>query len=126
MGGNEYRLLYPQRDITINDTNDGFNVNQQGTGDIIEFFDNGVSVFRIADGGGITSTGSYTYADDALLRLGTDGDIVFLNRSTALGANTPLTSVLIGTPVTPAIALNSLIISNVTASGDILLVGNLG
>ena len=65
-------------------------------------------------------------ADDALILLGTDSDQVLLNRSTALLANTALTSVLIGVPISPALAANSLIISNATASGDILIAGNLG
>ena len=64
--------------------------------------------------------------DDVLFRLGTDGDHVFLNRSSILNANTSLTNVLIGTPVAQALAANSLIISNVTASGDIAMYGNLG
>lgn len=64
--------------------------------------------------------------DDTPLELGTDADAVLTLRSTALDANTALTGVLVGTPVTPAVAANSLIISNVTASGDILLAGNLG
>ena len=76
--------------------------------------------------GASTITGSLTIADDVVLGLGTGGDIALVNRSTILAANTALTSVLIGTPVTPAVAANSLIISNVTASGDILLAGNLG
>ena len=64
--------------------------------------------------------------DDILLKLGTDADQVLLNRSTILAANTALTSVLIGTPVAAAIAANSLMISNVTASGDIALYVNKG
>ncbi len=64
--------------------------------------------------------------DDILLSLGTDGDNVFLNRSTVLNANTSLTGVLIGTPVAQAIAANSLMISNVTASGDVAIYTNLG
>ena len=63
--------------------------------------------------------------DDVLLRFGDGGDQVLLNRSTALNANTALTNVLIGTPVTPALAANSLIISDITASGDLLLATNL-
>lgn len=65
-------------------------------------------------------------ADDLLLRFGTDSDGVILNRSTALAADTALTNVLIGTPVSEALAANSLIISNVTAAGDIALYGNRG
>jgi len=67
-----------------------------------------------------------TIADDGLLGLGTDGDGVILNRSTSLGANTALSSVLIGTPVTGALPANSLMISDVTASGDIAFYANTG
>lgn len=64
--------------------------------------------------------------DDVLYRLGTDGDQVMLNRSTTLGANTALTNALLGTPVTEALAANSLLISGVTASGSIMVAGNRG
>jgi len=43
-----------------------------------------------------------------------------------LTANTALAGVLIGTPVTPALAADSLIIANATANGDILIAGNDG
>ncbi len=64
--------------------------------------------------------------DDVLFKLGTDGDILALNRSTSLAGNTALTGILLGTPVTEAIAANSLIISNITASGDIAFYVNKG
>ncbi len=64
--------------------------------------------------------------DDVLFKIGTDADNVLLNRSAILNANTALTSVLIGTPVAQAIAANSLMISNVTASGDIAMYVNKG
>lgn len=74
----------------------------------------------------LSSSAAIDIADDILLTLGTDGDQVLLNRSSVLNANTSLASVLIGTPVASALAANSLIISNVTASGDIAMYGNLG
>ena len=43
------------------------------------------------------------------------------HRTTILGANTAIATVVVGTPVTPAIAANSLIVSNITADGDILI-----
>jgi hypothetical protein len=64
--------------------------------------------------------------DDALLEFGTDQDAVIVLRSTTLAANTTLTGVLIGTPVTSALAANSLIIANVTSNGDILIAANRG
>lgn len=64
--------------------------------------------------------------DNILFTLGTDGDSVLVHNSAGLAANTALASVLIGTPVAQAIAANSLIVSNVTASGDIALYVNTG
>lgn len=72
------------------------------------------------------SGGQYTIPDDISLRWGTDGDIASRLRSTTLGANTALTGVIVGTPVTPAIAANSFILSNVTADGDILVAAQTG
>lgn len=74
----------------------------------------------------LTSSTAIDLFDDILLTFGNDSDIVMLNRSTGLNANTALANVLIGTPVSQAIAANSLMISNVTASGDIAMYGNLG
>lgn len=62
--------------------------------------------------------------------LGDDSDVVFFLRTTTLAADTALSvdsdDVLVGTPVTEALAADSLIISNVTASGDILIAANRG
>ena len=44
----------------------------------------------------------------------------------ALGANTAVTGVLVGTPVVPAIAVDSIVISGQVASGDILIAANAG
>lgn len=68
----------------------------------------------------------FTVEDDVLFGFGTDGDIVLVNRSTTLAANTAVTNALLGTPVTPALAADSLILSNRTADGDFLLAANLG
>ena len=70
--------------------------------------------------------GGVTIADNKLLAVGEDSDGAIVNSSAGLSANTALTGVLIGTPVTPAIAANSIVISNVTASGDIMMTGNTG
>lgn len=69
--------------------------------------------------GAQTVSATQTYADDTLLRFGTDGDEVLVSRSTTLAANTALTSVLVGTPASAATPANSLLMSNVTADGDI-------
>lgn len=62
---------------------------------------------------------AFRFNDNILFTLGTDDDIAFVNRSTALGANTALTGVLVGTPVSAATPANSALVSNVTADGDI-------
>ena len=71
-----------------------------------------------------------TYPNDRPLILGQQADGVLILRSAALGANTALTvggrAILVGTPVTSAVAASSLILSNVTASGDILIAANRG
>ena len=74
----------------------------------------------------LTSTAAKDVLDDILFTLGTDGDGAILNRSSTLTANTALTNVLIGTPVTPALAANSLIIANKTQDGDVLFAVNDG
>lgn len=83
------------------------------------------SSIQIAGGGGLLIS-SPDVGDDVLFELGADSDQVLLNRSTTLTADTALTGVLIGTPDTPALAANSLIIANATANGDILIAGNDG
>lgn len=80
----------------------------------------------VSNAGSLTISGGFGLLDDQLLTLGTTLDQVLLNRSTSLNANTALTSVLIGTPVAKAIAANSLMISNITASGGIALYVNKG
>lgn len=67
-----------------------------------------------------------SYGDNVLFNLGTDLDIAMVNRSSVLNANTALTGVIVGTPVTPAVAANSLIVGNKTADGDILFVAQTG
>jgi len=67
-----------------------------------------------------------TITDDILFRLGTDSDQVFLNRTATLTADEELANVIVGTSVHPATAANSLIMSNITSDGDILMLGNDG
>lgn len=74
----------------------------------------------------LVDSGTTEWGDDALLTLGNDNDQVLLNRSTSLSANTAVTSAIVGTPVVAAIPANSLIISNVTADGDQVLIGQTG
>jgi len=74
----------------------------------------------------LASTATPDVLDNILFTLGTSKDIAQLLRTATLTANTALTNVLIGTPVTPALAANSLIVSNVTADGDMLFAVNDG
>lgn len=64
--------------------------------------------------------------DDDRLTFGDDNDVAMTLRSSTLSANTALTGVIVGTPVVPAVAANSFILGNITADGDILLVGQTG
>lgn len=64
--------------------------------------------------------------DNIPLAFGTESDVVAVLRSTILNANTALTGVVVGTPVTPAVAANSLILANITADGDILIATQTG
>lgn len=72
------------------------------------------------------STTEFGLPDNVSLELGTDDDTVLRHRAATLAADTALTDVLAGTPVSPALAANSSIISNVTANGDLLLAVNTG
>ena len=84
------------------------------------------SSITIASGNTLTSTAAKDVLDNIILTIGTDGDGAVLLRSAVLNADTALTGVLIGTPDTTALAANSLIISNITADGDILIAVNDG
>ena len=68
----------------------------------------------------INSAGQIIFPDDDVVNFGTSQDIamVLMQASNPLAANTVFTDVLIGTPVTAATAQNSLMTSNITASGD--------
>lgn len=77
-------------------------------------------------GGTDGAAGRLLIGDDRVLGIGAGGDGALYNRSTSLGANTALTNVFIGTPVVPALAANSLIISNITSGGQLVLAANSG
>ena len=59
--------------------------------------------------------------DDQSFVLGTNDDIVIHHRSTTLAADAELTNVIEGTSDHQGIAANSLIISNITDDGDVLM-----
>ena len=106
--------------VQASDTDPALTVNQQSTGAILQLQDNGVAVFTVNDGG------HQTVGDDVRLGLGAGNDVVLLNRSTALAADTVLANVLVGTVESQGIAANSAMISNVTSDGDIALYVNMG
>ena len=70
--------------------------------------------------------GDLGVSDDLSIELGTDDDTVLRHKSATLAATTALTDVIVGTPVTPALAANSFIVSNTTADGDILIATQTG
>jgi hypothetical protein len=72
--------------------------------------------------GAKTFSSTVNVADDQLFSLGSNNDIVFLNRSTSLAYDTELSNVIEGTSDHPGVAANSLIISNITDDGDIMFV----
>ena len=79
-----------------------------------------------ATGPTVDRTGTIALADNTYLALGSDDDGVIFHTSAGIAANTARAGVLVGTPVTPATAANSIIVSNITASGDILFAVNTG
>ena len=88
-------------------------------------YDNVTQAF-INSNGLTVPTAPMGLSDDVSLELGTDDDSVIRHRAAVLDANTALTDVVIGTPVAQAQAANTLMISNVTADGDIALYVNSG
>lgn len=73
-----------------------------------------------------TPTISTRLSDDERLTLGVDEDIVLVLSSAGLSADEELASVIVGTSEHPGVATNSLILSNITASGDLLFLINKG
>ena len=71
-------------------------------------------------------SGGLGLTDDVSIELGTGDDSVIRHRAAVLNANTALTDVVIGTPVAQAQAADTLMISNVTADGDIAMYVNSG
>jgi hypothetical protein len=76
--------------------------------------------------GAVGFSGAIGVIDDISIELGTDDDSVLHHKSGTLAANTTLADVLTGTPVSAALAANSLMLSNNTANGDIGIYVNTG
>jgi len=62
-----------------------------------------------------------TFSNDTLLALGTDEDTVLVNNSAGLSADEELANVIEGTSDHQGVAANSLILSNITNDGDIMM-----
>jgi hypothetical protein len=84
--------------------------------------------FNIVAGAGsvMIPSAALGIADNISLELGSDDDSVLRHKSAATTWATAITDVTLGTPVGTDLAANSLIISNVTASGDIAIAVNNG
>ena len=59
--------------------------------------------------------------DDVLMRLGDGGDIAIVHRATLIGADAEVANITVGTSDHLGVAANSLVISNITTDGDIML-----
>lgn len=83
---------------------------------------NGRALRITATTSGLSIDGYNLNLDDGIgVTLGTDDDAIMVLRASALNAATTLSGVLIGTPVTAATPANSVMLSNVTADGDIAM-----
>ncbi len=93
-------------------------------GTVVAYFNDATADLTLANSNGISgiSSSDVGFTDNALLQMGTGADTVLLNRSTILSANATLAGVTVGTPETAAVPANSLMISNITADGDIVLI----
>jgi hypothetical protein len=64
--------------------------------------------------------------DNIVVQLGTGADAALVLRSTALSADAELAGVIVGTSDHPGVAANSLIVSNITADGDMMFIVQTG
>jgi len=72
-----------------------------------------------------TVSTDFKFADNIDIALGTNADIL-IRHSDAVSVNAEITDIIIGTSVHPGVAANSLIASNITASGDMMFATNRG
>jgi hypothetical protein len=84
------------------------------------FYNNGSRYLPTVDQGG------NIVLDNALLELGTNQDIALVLNSAGLSADATLTGVIVNSPDHQGVAANSLIISNITTDGDIIMLVNDG
>ena len=94
--------------------------------EVAYFDDTGADLTLLTNGLAGVSAANVSFNDNIVMQYGTGGDIGMVNRSTVLNANTTLADIYVGTPVTAAVPANSLIVSNVTADGDIVFAAQTG
>ncbi len=94
--------------------------------EVAYFDDTSADLTLLSNGLAGVSAANVSFNDGVVMQFGTGGDIAMVNRATTLTAGTELTDVVVGTSVLADIPANSLIISNVTASGDIVLAARTG
>ena len=96
--------------------------------DRLSAYHNGTEFIRMTAAGVLSypQGATLSVADDTSFLFGTSSDIAMRLRSTILAADTILANVIVGTPVVQAEPANSLIVSNITADGDIVLLTNTG
>ncbi len=73
-----------------------------------------------------TNAATVAYGDDQILHLGTSLDESLVHNSAGLTANTTLANVIVGTPVVGVIPADSLLVTNITADGDQVFIGQTG
>lgn len=97
-------------------------------GTSVAYFDDATNDLTLQVNGiaGLGTTTKVKMADDALLALGTGDDVVMWHQSTALSAGVEVDNAIVGTSVLSAIPANSLIISDITASGDLVFAARTG
>ena len=92
------------------------------------YLEHNATDFNVVPGAGsvMIPSGAFGLADDVSIELGSDDDSVLRHKSGTTTWATAITDVTAGTPVGTNLAANSLIISNITASGDIAVAVNTG
>ncbi|KKM79247.1 hypothetical protein LCGC14_1351800 [marine sediment metagenome] len=94
--------------------------------EVAYFDDTGADLTLLTNGLAGVSAANVSFNDGILMQYGTGGDGVMVLRATELTAGSELTDVIVGTSVVGTIPANSLIVSNVTASGDIVFAAQTG
>ncbi len=107
------------------ETNSRLSCYIRGT-EVLRVDDSNADLALLVNGLSGLSASNVSFNDGILMQFGDGGDGVMLNRATTLTAGTELTDVIVGTSVLADIPANSLIVSNITADGDIVWVAQTG